>query len=252
MTLVYPPRQRQIQQLTRKFGLPERSFIRWDLLDLALTHPTAHPEQNYERLEFVGDAVVRLAVAEFLWETFSNSSVGDFSAVRSILVSDRVLAEISESYGLERYLLLSTGATNDRAGRCKRMADALEAILAALYLSTHTLELIRPWLDPHWKKRTTEILRDPARQNYKAALQEWTQARYKSLPEYRVKELQPVHGDPHRFHAEAWVLNQRFGCGSGRSIKAAEQRAAQEAFFAVQARSPEEIGQIQVNNPSME
>ena len=120
MTLVYPPRQRQIQQLARKLGLPEKSPVRWDLLDLALTHPTAHPERNYERLEFVGDAVVRLAVAAFLWEEFSSASVGEFSAVRSILVSDRVLAEISEAYGLERYLA-------PFFKRCKRSDGAEQA-----------------------------------------------------------------------------------------------------------------------------
>ncbi|MDY7021250.1 MAG: putative dsRNA-binding protein, partial [Cyanobacteriota bacterium] len=89
--------------------------------------------------------------------------------------------------------------------------------------------LIRPWLDPHFQKGTIEILRDPARQNYKAALQEWTQSHYKVLPEYTVEESGPM-GHEERYTAQVWFQGQAVGRGRGRSIKAAEQAAAQEAY----------------------
>ncbi|MDY6937694.1 MAG: ribonuclease III [Cyanobacteriota bacterium] len=223
-------RQQQLQKLVRKLGLPKQTKANWSLLDLALTHPSASARANYEQLEFIGDAAIRLAAAEFLWQTYPDLEVGEFAAIRSVLVSDRVLAKISRSYGLDRYLLVAGSATGDKVGMASRLADALEAIAAALYLSTHTLELVRPWLDSHFQTLTEEIRACPARQNYKAALQEWTQAQYKILPEYRVLEINPVHGSAERFSAQVWLQNRCLGEGKGRSIKAAEQEAARTAF----------------------
>ncbi|HEY9804004.1 MAG TPA: ribonuclease III domain-containing protein, partial [Leptolyngbyaceae cyanobacterium] len=118
MNLVYHRRQKQLESLVQKLGLmPEKWPIKWQLLDLALTHPTFSPEANYEQLEFVGDAVVRLATAEFLWETYPEETVGEFSGLRAELVSDRTLAQIADSYGLETYLLLDKSAAGDVAGR---------------------------------------------------------------------------------------------------------------------------------------
>jgi ribonuclease-3 len=214
-------------------GLSEQAPVQWGLLDLALTHPSVSAETNYEQLEFVGDAVVRIATSELLFETYPNSLVGEFAAIRSVLVSDRILAQLAEVYGLERYLLISSSAASDKAGQTSRLADAFEAVLGALYLSTHTLELVRPWLDPHMQQLAAEIRKDPARQNYKDALQEWTQAHYKLLPKYYLKETRPMHGDDHRFTAEVWLQDRRLGEGKGRSKKAAEQAAAKQAFLEV-------------------
>jgi ribonuclease-3 len=242
MTLKDPRRQKQLQKLVQKLGLPELSRVQWRLLDLALTHPSISTEANYEQLEFVGDAVVRMAASELLFEMYPNSLVGEFAAIRSILVSDRILAQLAQSYGLERYLLVSSSAASDKAGETSRMADAFEAMLGALYLSTHTLELVRPWLDPHLQQLAEEVRKDPARQNYKDALQEWTQAHYKVLPEYRHKETSVLPGDADRFTAEVWLQNQQLGEGKGRSKKAAEQSAAKQAFSKVMS------GELSINS----
>lgn len=230
MTFTDPRRQKQLRQLIQKLGLPELTPVQWGLLDLALTHPSVSTEANYEQLEFVGDAVVRIAASELLFELYPEALVGEFAAIRSVLVSDRILAQIAQRYGLDRYLLVSSSAASDRAGETSRLADAFEAVLGALYLSTHTLELVRPWLDPHLQQLATEIRQDPARQNYKDALQEWTQAHYKLLPQYRLKETSFVHGDNQRFTAEVWLQDRLLGEGTGRSKKAAEQAAAKQAF----------------------
>ena len=233
MTLSYPRRQKQLQSLVNRLGLPAQAPVKWQLLDLALTHPTVSTEANYEQLEFMGDAVVRLVAAEVLWETYPDCPVGEYAAIRSVLVSDRILAQLADEYGFELYLLVAGSATGDKAGQETRLADAFEAVLGALYLSTHSMELVRPWLDPHFKKLAAQIRSDPARLNYKAALQEWTQAHFKVLPEYRVQESPQPHGALERFTAEVWLQGRRLGGGTGRSIKASEQGAAQVAFLAL-------------------
>ena len=155
-----------------------------------------------------------------------------------MLVSDRILASLATRYGIEPYLLVTS---SDKEGQQSRLADAFEAVLGALYLSTHTLELIRPWLDPHFIQLAIEIRSDPARLNYKAALQEWTQGHFKVLPEYRVIETTQGHrpeAADERFTAEVWLQDRQLGQGKGRTIKAAEQAAAQVAFMALS--QPEE------------
>jgi ribonuclease-3 len=107
-------------------GLPEQVSVKWALLDLALTHPSISAEANYEQLEFVGDAVVRLATSQLLYETYPDALVGEFAAIRSVLVSDRILAQLAQNYGLERYLLVSSSAASDKAGETSRLADALK------------------------------------------------------------------------------------------------------------------------------
>lgn len=233
MSLADPRRIKQLQQFIARLGLSEPLPVNWNLLDLALTHPTASPEENYERLEFVGDAVVKLAAAEFLFAAYPDASEGELSAIRSVLVSDRMLAQIAESYGFDRYLVMASSALADKVGLETRYAATLEAVLAALYLSTHNLSLIRPWLDGHLKELADTIRRDPTLLNYKGALQGWTQAHYQSLPEYRVVEVGQAYGDTERFVAEVWFQNKLWGKGKGQSKKAAEQAAAQEAFVAL-------------------
>jgi len=232
MPLEYPNRQKQLERLMRELEIANHALVRWDLLDTALTHPSASATANYEQLEFVGDAVIRLAAAEFLWENYGELPVGEFTAIRSVLVSDRILANLAKIYSLDRFLIASPSTLRDKAGETSRLADAFEAVLGALYLSTHTFKLVRPWLDRHFETLVDEIRRDPARQNYKAALQEWTQAEHKCLPEYRVQEANGAVS-AERFAAEVWLGDRCLGYGTGRTIKAAEQAAAKMAFLEI-------------------
>lgn len=223
-------RGRELRKMVERLGLTDTTTIDWNLLDLALTHPSASSLANYQQLEFVGDAVVRLAASELLLETYPEAPVGDFAAIRSILVSDRVLAEFAESYGMDRFLLMAGSAAKNKAGARSRLADTFEAVLGALYLSTHSMNLIRPWLDPILKQKADQIRQDPARQNYKDALQEWTQAHYKVLPHYQVEETGRGYDDPERFTAYVWLKDRFLSQGKGRSKKAAQQAAAQSAY----------------------
>lgn len=225
-----PRRQQELTSLLAKFGLENSQAVQWDLLHQALIDISRSADQNNEVLEFLGDAALRLAAAEFLQENYPQMSVGEMAAVRSQLVSDRTLALLAKEYGFSRYLQISASAAGDRAGQNSRLADAFEAVLGALYLSTHNLSLIRPWLDIHFERLTNAIKNDPARQNYKAALQELTQAHSKQLPEYNVEEISQGHGDPERFYAQVQYQGKLWGNGKGPSIKQAEQLAAQQAY----------------------
>ena len=229
-----PRRKQQLQKLVIKLGLPATASVDWKLLDLALIHPSVSTTHNYEQLEFVGDAVVRLVAAELLLETYPDEPVGEFAAIRSIMVSDRVLAGLAERYGIEPYLVIGSNATGNPVGRQSWLADAFEAILGALYLSTHNMDLVRPWLDDALKVQAEEVRNDPARQNYKDALQEWTQGNYKILPTYKVKENPKSQKHETRFISEVWLRDRLLGKGSGRSKKRAEQAAAKSAFLTLQ------------------
>ena len=241
-----PRREKQLQKLIQKLGLPATATVDWSLLDLALTHPSISRTDNYEQLEFVGDSVIRLITAEVLLETYPQELVGEFAAIRSILVSDLVLAELAESFGIEPYLIIGNNASGNPAGRQSWLADAFEAVLGALYLSTHNMDLIRPWLDHVLKIRAEEVRQDPARFNYKDALQEWTQRKYKVLPQYKVevnKQLDPLVPRKkqaksltveNNFVAEVWLKDRFLGKGYGRSKKSSEQAAAKQAFLMIE------------------
>lgn len=226
-----PRRQKQLKTLIQKLGISEDACVDWSLLDLALTHPSVSAQRNYQQLEFTGDAVIRLAAAEVLMENYPQAPVGELASLRSMMVSDRTLAQWADLYGLERYLWISPSALGDKAGRVSRLADTFEAMLGALYLSTHDMGLVRPWLDEHLQAKALEIHQDPARQNYKDALQEWTQAQHQCRPEYRVRETWPPGVEQERFEAEVWLKEDCLGKGSGPSKKMAEQTAARNAFF---------------------
>lgn len=226
------PRQLQLEKFVARLGLVTGTGIRWDLMELALTHPSADSVANYEQLEFLGDSVVRLVASRQLWQTNQAGTVGEWSAVRSVLVSDRTLAEIALSVGLEQFLRVGASAVGDRKGETSRLADSFEAVLGALFLSDQTLGLILPWFEPILERFTQKVRTDPAYQNYKAALQQWTQLHHKILPEYRVQSLSDAVHDP-KFAAEVWLLGKCYGSGEGRSRKAAEKAAAQVAYKAL-------------------
>ena len=239
MRIQDPRRKRELSKLLTNLGIADLSAINWDLMDLALTHQSVSAQHNYEQLEFIGDSVVRLACAELLFEIYPELPVGDFAAIRSIVVSDRFLAEIAEQYGVEKYLLMSPGVKNDRGGKTSRLADAFEAILGALYESTKDMSLVRSWLDPILREKAEQVKADPARQNYKDALQEWTQGQYKLLPTYKVTQNQDINPQNRheRFIAQVWLKENFLGEGKGATKKASQQAAAKQAYKLIQSES---------------
>lgn len=233
--MIDPRRLRELHKLADTLGIKTVGAIDWRLLDQALVTPSFSQVFNNDQMEFLGDSVLRLVVTLFITEGFSDRSLGEMAALRSSLVSDQTLAAIAEIYGLDSYMVMSPAARADLNGRQSYLADALEAVLAALYLSTRDFSLICPWLHPHLARIANQLFAQPALGNFKEALQELTQARWKSLPEYRMRELDPV---AHLFQAEVWLNGCCWGRGEGKNIKMAQQAAAAVALIELQASLP--------------
>jgi ribonuclease-3 len=221
-----PERHLALLALLRRLGLdpqdpagPGLEPAALTALDQALCHSSAGLAHNHEHLEFLGDAVLRLAAAEFLQSLTPTLSVGRCSAVRAQLVSDRWLAELAERCELAGLLRLGPLAQDDRAGRGTVLAECCEALVGAVYLlwggERGGLAAVRHWLDPPWRRETAELLADPHRHNWKSALQEWSQAQGLGLPRYQCQERSRRHGDPRRFHCAVWLaVAPAVGAGS--------------------------------------
>jgi len=243
---VTPERRQQLLALLADLGLdpldaqgPGDSVQDLAAVDEALSHTSARLPRNHERLEFLGDAVLRLAAAEYLEHHHSSLSVGQRSALRAQLVSDRWLAELAEHCGLERAWRIGAMAAGDRAGRATLLAELCEALIGAVYLAwggaNGGLLAVHQWLTPHWQHSSQELLNDPDRHNWKSALQEWSQARGLGLPTYHCRQASSGHGDPHRFHCTAQLPGTAGGEGWGPSRRAAEQAAAAQLLAALRS-----------------
>ncbi|MEN9207213.1 MAG: ribonuclease III [Gloeomargarita sp. GMQP_bins_120] len=229
MVPVGSQRQHALAKLLQRLGVDPQGMD-WGLLDQALTHSSFDPQRNYEALEFVGDGVLRLLAADFLWQHYPGQSVGEYTALRSVLVSNRLLQRLAHSYGLASLVLVGQRLATPGLW----LADVLEAVAGAIYLSKRTLAALQPCFYPYWQREAERIRQDPARFNYKNALQEWTQAHYRSLPIYQTEILA---GTPERFRARVYVQNQLVGIGHGESAKAAQQAAAREAWGTLTGQS---------------
>ena len=203
-------------------------------LHTALTHTSAGLEVNHEELEFLGDAVLRLACAEFLEQNHPNLSVGERSAFRAQLVSDRWLAGLAAELQLDGLIKQGSATAADTTARATVRAECCEALVGAVYLAwggaDGGLHAVRQWLDPHWQRSCLELASDPHRHNWKSALQELTQAQQAGLPSYATTEENSNHGDQRRFRSVVSVNAKEKGCGWGPSRRLAEQDAAREAL----------------------
>ena len=207
------------------------------LVDEALTHTSTGRHINHERLEFLGDAVLRLAASEYIEQHHPQLPVGERSALRAQLVSDRWLAVLGDSIGIEAVQTLGAKARGDDAGRATLRAEATEALIGALYQGWESIEPVHSWLTPHWQQTSAAVLADPHKGNAKSALQEWSQAHKLGLPTYCSDEQSQRHGDPKRFHCQVELQGKTLAEGWGGSRRDAEQRAAQAALQSVEGGS---------------
>ncbi len=203
-------------------------FAQPELLARALTHPSAATRQgaiddSYERLEFLGDRVLGLIVADMLMARFPQEPEGALALRHAELVRRESLAEVAREIGLDGYLRLAKGeeAAGERHNPAL-LANACEAVIAALYLDGG-LAVAWSFVERLWSARLEDDVRPP--QDAKTALQEWAQARALGLPKYReVGREGPAH-EPH-FTLEVTVGSAPPACGEGRSKRLAEQAAA--------------------------
>jgi ribonuclease-3 len=220
------------QRLARQLGLEPRDP---GLLQQALVHRSYLNEvrdrglRDNERLEFLGDAVLNLVVAEYLYDRFPESTEGELSQMRAHLVRWDTLAAVAERVGLGRFLVLGKG--EDLSGGRRRpsnLAGALEAVIGAAYLDgglEGARELVLRLLEPELERLATgQPLSDS-----KSELQRVVQARWHQIPRYRVVEAEgPDHAKT--FTVEVVLGEQVLGRGQGRSKKQAELEAARQAL----------------------
>ncbi len=196
----------------------------------ALTHTSAKSNINHERLEFLGDAVLRLAASEFIDCKFPNMRVGDRSALRAQLVSDLWLSQIGKQISIKDFLLIGPEAAGDASALSTLEAEATEALIGAVYESSLGMKSIHRWLTPYWAQTSTDVLSDPDKYNSKSALQELSQKMGWKLPNYETKEKSLQHGDPKRFLSRVKLDEGLLGEGWGSSRREAEQKAAHQAL----------------------
>ncbi len=203
-----------------------------DLLAVALTHRSYSNErgekENYERLEFLGDAVLGMVASRWLFDRFPQEPEGLLAKRKSFLVSAPVLARFGTSIGLGPALRLGVGeARSGGHAKASILADAVEAVFGAVYLDAgldSARAIIEQFLDDAIAERSSVFHTDP-----KTRLQELVQARGWALPRYRVvTESGPDHRK--RFTVECSVEGQVAGTAEGRSKKMAEQAAAIRAL----------------------
>jgi len=206
----------------------------------ALTHRSyvnEHPGEGLldnERLEFLGDAVIDLAVSHRLVERFPGASEGELSKMRSAVVDEPGLASLARAFGLGPLLRLGRGEELT-GGREKPslLADAMEAVVAAVYLEGG-LPAVLALVDRHLEGSFDQAGAGTLDRDYKTQLQELAQSRLRLAPRYRVvAELGPDHAK--RFEVEVELRGGVLGRASGRSKKDAEQAAARLALEALAA-----------------
>jgi ribonuclease-3 len=214
------------------------TFADASLLSQALTHRSVSSDdpgrKDNERLEFLGDAVLQLAITSYLYATFPGLHEGNLAKIRAGLVSRPILADVARSIGLAEHIEL-TSAEERTGGREKDsiMADALEAVIGAVFLDSG-LGSASDLVLRLWGSRIDERARRPGLKDYKTRLQE-VLAKDGRYPEYQSEGSGPDH--ERTFVSDVRVDGIVLGTGSGRSKKEAEQGAAEQALSALIAGS---------------
>ncbi len=183
--------------------------------------------ESNERLEFLGDAVLGLVVAEYTYRTYPGLSDGQLSKVRAAVVSSRPLAEVARELGLPAHLRLGRG--EDQSGGREKdsiLADATEAVIGAVYLDAGLDAAARLVLGL-LGDRIDQAVGEPGESDHKSRLQESTVRLGRGVPRYEIEGFGPDHA--RRYRATVYVAGRPLGSGEGRSKKDAEQVAARVA-----------------------
>ena len=205
--------------LEKRLGHRPRDLARFER---ALTHPS-HGEDNYQRLEFLGDRVLALVIAGWLMETYKDEPEGKLSHRLNALVSREVCAEVARELDLVPHVRLGRQAIDDGAFNSGNvLGDVVEALIGALYLDAG-LEAAARFIRTAWAERIDRLAAPP--RHPKALLQEWTAAHKRRPPDYRIVETSgPDHA--RRFVVAVSVTGVGEATGAGLSKQEAETDAA--------------------------
>ena len=228
-------RRKELESFCRPLKI---KFNNLELLELAFHHRsysnenTEHRHYNNERLEFLGDSVLGMATAAFLYTDMMDNPEGDLAKIKSVVVSENALAPIALRIGIDRMLVLGRGEEMS-GGRQKKaiLADCMEAVIGAYYLDsgykaaeTYVLSFIIPEI--------RKVQQNRSGMDYKTILQELYQKKYKKCPVYElVNETGPDHD--RTFYVSVHLAGITYGPNAGKSKKEAEQSAAKDAWNAL-------------------
>ncbi|MCL1812025.1 MAG: ribonuclease III [Treponema sp.] len=214
----------------------ELKFKNLELLDLSLTHRSVLNERpegsNNERLEFLGDSVLGLICVSLLYRRFLHKTEGELAKIKSVVVSEDILSGLALELAVDTVLVLGKGE-EQTGGRTKKtiLADALEALLGALYLDSG-FKAVEDFIAPRINREIDRVLEKKGKEDYKSELQELSQRLFKNYPAYRlVKRSGPEH--ERLFWMEVTVNGKSYGPCLGRNKKTAEQEAAHLALEAL-------------------
>lgn len=227
----------RIRELLKKTGFEQLDA---KLFERAFTHPSYTFEknlplsENYERLEFLGDAVLKLVISDILYKKFPDYPEGKMTNIRAILVSDDFLFNLAEDLEMKKYIRISKSLEKDGGrGISSISACVFEAFLGTLFENGITIEEISVFLNKMYSKYISDINTFLPKFNSKATLQEYTQAQNKDRPEY---EEISCEGEQNNctFTVIVKYHGEILGEGKGKTKKQAEREAAYQACLKLQ------------------
>lgn len=218
-----------IEKFQEKIGVKFRNI---EILDLALTHSSYANERGLseynERLEFLGDSVLQLCITEYLYKNCKDNNEGDLTRKRASIVCEASLYKVGERWNLGEFIKLSKGEKlSGGKTRISTIADAVEAVIAAVYLDSG-YDFVQKFI----LKFFSDILKTGAIVNYldhKTRLQEYIQSKTTDKIKYNlIKEEGPPHDKI--FYVQIIIGDKNYESGTGKSKKEAEQNAAQKTL----------------------
>jgi ribonuclease-3 len=236
-------RKKELQLFERHAGI---RFKELAALNQAFTHRSYANElsetaPNNERLEFLGDSVLGMVVSEYLYQTLPDQPEGELARIKSFVVSEASLSEISKKLRVDNFILIGKGEEYS-GGRSKKaiLADALEAIIGAYFLDSGFMparKFVHDILIPEINK----VLENRHAKDYKTLLQELVQKRMRTYPRYKVVQRSGPDHD-RTFTIDVLISDKAYGPGKGKNKKEAEQDAARIAYLSLQEREkPQKI-----------
>jgi ribonuclease III len=214
--------------------IPNFTFKDQTLLTTALTHRSALNESDnlklsYERMEFLGDAILELIISDHLYNKYPDKPEGDLTNLRSQIVQTKTLATAAKKIKLDKLIILSAGER--KAGGHQNpslLADCLEAVIGAIYLD-QGLEKTKLFISKNLLKNISSIIKSAHVTDYKSNYQELVQRKLKITPTYKIiKAVGPDHDKV--FTVKVMLNNKPIAQGSGKSKQTAQQEAAKAAL----------------------
>ena len=236
-----PDRKKELQIFESHSGI---RFKKLELLNLAFAHRSyanehAHSIGNNEKLEFLGDSVLGLVVAEYLYVSLPGKVEGEMAKIKSFVVSEDALAVIAKRLKVDTFILIGKGEEYS-GGRSKKaiLADAMEAIIGAYFLDSG-FKVAKKFVLKYLVPEINNVLEDKHKKDYKTLLQEYVQKEFKAYPRYNLeKKTGPDHNKT--FWMDVEVDGHNYGPGQGKNKKEAEQEAAKLAYEELTERGPKQ------------